>query len=212
MNTSQYELDAILHTHGTQELERAKQSTLADPQTLQHVLEGLTHQDDTYRYNCFQTMLALTEEQPAKLFLEWGRFANLLNSDNVYHCNIGLCLLANLTAADASGKFAAIFDRYFSFLEGDSLIPARYAARNAGKIARNEPRLESRITAKLPGIEDSHQNQKELIKSDVIRAFDDYFEQSGEQEKMLAFVIAQTGSPSPKAQKAAKAFLKKWKR
>jgi len=212
VNTSQYELDAILHPHGTQELERAKQSSLADPQTLQHLLEGLTSQDDTYRYNCFQTMLVLTEEQPAKLFPEWGRFANLLDSDNVYHCNIGLCLLANLTATDASGKFATIFDRYFSFLEGDSLISARYAAQNAGKIARNEPKLQNRITEKLLGIEDSHQKQKELLKADVIQAFDNYFEQSDEQRKMLAFVGAQIDSSSPKTQKAAKAFLKKWTR
>ncbi|HTX80428.1 MAG TPA: hypothetical protein VMC62_12195 [Longilinea sp.] len=204
------QIDSILHTRGSKGLDQVRQAALADQPILQQVLEGLTSQDDYYRYNCFQVMLALTEEQPAGLFSEWGRFANMLESDNVYHCNIGLCLLANLTAADASGQFEAILERFFSFLDGDSLIPARYAAQSAGKIARNEPKLQHRITAKLLGIEASHQKQKELLKSDVIQAFDEYFEQSDEQGKMLAFVTAQIDSSSPKTKKTAKAFLKKW--
>jgi len=210
MNSSRDILDTILRTRGTKELEQVKQAALTDPQAAQHVLEGLTSQDDYCRFNCFQVMLMLTEEQPIRFFAEWSRFAGMLESDNVYHCNIGLGLLANLTAADANGRFAAVFERYFSFLDGDSLIPARYATQSAGKIARNEPKLQHRITARLLGIEDSHQKQKELLKSDAIRAFDEYFEQSDEQEKMLAFVAAQAGSHSPKTQKAAKAFLKKW--
>jgi hypothetical protein len=125
---------------------------------------------------------------------------------------IGLCLLANLTAADIHGQFEAILERYFSFLDGDSLIPARYAAQSAGKIARHEPQLQHHITAKLLGIENSHQKQKELLKADAIQAFAEYFEQSDEQGKMLAFVGAQIDSSSPKTQKAAKAFLKKWTR
>jgi hypothetical protein len=211
MNTSE-QIDSILHTRGAKVLDQVQQAALTDSQILQHVLEGLTSQDDTYRYNCFQVMLALTKEQSAKLFSEWDRFVDMLESDNVYHCNIGLCLLANLTAADIHGQFAAILERYFSFLDGDSLIPARYAAQNAGKIARNEPKLQHRITAKLLGIENSHQKQKELLKADAIQAFDEYFAQSDEQEKILAFVAAQTDSPSPKTQKAAKTFLKKWTR
>lgn len=211
MNTLE-QIDSILHTRGTKDLNQVQQAVLADPQVMQQVLEGLTSQDDFYRYNCFQVMLALTDEQSAKLFSEWNRFANLLESDNVYHCNIGLCLLANLTAADTNGQFAALLERYFSFLDGDSLIPARYAAQSAGKIARNEPRLQTRITAKLLGVENCHQKQKDLLKADVIQAFDEYFAQSDDQDKMLVFVAAQTGSPSPKTQKTAKAFLKKWKR
>jgi len=203
-------IDSILHTRSTRDLGQAQQATLADAPILQQVLKGLTSQDDSYRYNCFQVMLSLTAEQPARLFSEWDRFAGMLESNNAYHCNIGLCLLANLTAADTHGKFESILEKYFSFLNGDSLIPVRYAAQNAGKIACHEPHLQHRITEALLGIESSRQKQKELINTDVIQAFDEYFEQSDEQDKMLALVTAQIGSPSPKTQKAAKTFLKKW--
>lgn len=112
---------------------------------------------------------------------------------------------------DTKKKFEKLFDKYFAFLESQVMTLARFVAQSAGKIARNKPALQSKITGKLLAVEQSHQKQKELIKTDVISSFDLYFDESEKKEEILAFVAKQTKSSSPKTKKAATAFLKKYK-
>ena len=135
----------------------------------------------------------------------------MLSSENSYHQNIAVCLLANLTACDQPRKFEKLFDQYFSLLEAGGMILARYVAQSAGIIARYKPHLQAKITQRLLSIERSHQPQKELIKTDVINSFDQYFKEARDKEEILAFVNRQIKSSSPKTQKAAKVFLKKHK-
>jgi hypothetical protein len=46
----------------------------------------------------------------------------------------------------------------------------------------------------------------------VIEAFDEYFEQARDKNKILEFVNRQLESKSPKTSRKAKYFLKKWGR
>jgi hypothetical protein len=201
----------ILRTRNTKEIDKVSRAAFDHEEILAELLDGLTSTDDYYRYNCFRTMLKVTEEKPGMVYPSWDRLEKMLVSENSFHQNIAVCLLANLTAVDTKKKFEKLFDKYFAFLESQGMTLARYVAQGAGKIARNKPALQSKITGKLLPVEQSHQKQKELIKTDVISSFDLYFDESEKKEEILAFVAKQTKSSSPKTKKAATAFLKKYK-
>ena len=61
-------------------------------------------------------------------------------------------------------------------------------------------------------IDETHHppGRRELIKTGIIEAFDESFEDSGIRPVLMDCVMAQTDSESRKTAKAAKAFLEKW--
>ncbi|MBU0492287.1 MAG: hypothetical protein KKA73_05635 [Chloroflexi bacterium] len=191
------------------DLDQAVQLALADAGFRTEMLAGLTAQDDVYRYNCVKVLLQVSEQRPEILYPEWDRFVAMLGSDNSYHRSIALRLIANLTVVDAAGRFEGLFDHYFDLLDDEKIITARYLAQHAGRIARAKPHLQAAITERLLAVDSTRheQGRKDLLKADVIAAFDEFFAASGEQARILAFVEAQLACSSPKTRKAAKSFL-----
>lgn len=193
------------------DLGEAVQLALADDGFRAEMLDGLTSRDDVYRYNCFKVLLQVSEGQPSVLYPEWDRFVGMLDSDNSYHRSIALRLIANLTSVDEENRFEGIFDRYFDLLDDEKVITARYLAQHAGRIARAKPHLQAAITERLLAVDSTHHEpgRRDLLKADVIASLGEFFDASGEQERILAFVEAQLACSSPKTRKAAKRFLSK---
>jgi hypothetical protein len=194
-------------------LAEAAQLAMADREAFDGILAGLVAQDDVYRYNCFQTLYRLGEEQPQALYPAWDYFVRLLDSDNSYHRSIGAQLLAVTVPADsqAENRLEGIFDRYFDLLDDDKIVPARQFAQHVGRIARARPELQSRITARLLAVDGTHHtdSRKDLLKGDVIAALGEFFDESADQERILVFVEQQLACSSPRTRKAAQAFLKR---
>ena len=90
------------------------------------------------------------------------------------------------------------------------MIVAGHLAANSGKIAKAKPELQVKITNKLLNIDKTNQKHKDLVKAGAIEAFDKYFEEAKNKNKILEFVKDQLNSKSPKTRKTAKEFLKKW--
>jgi hypothetical protein len=193
-------------------LEKAMQLALTDGKALKVLLDGVVSKDDAYRYNCFKVLFQISENQPLVLYPEWGYFVELLRSSNAYHRSTALQLVANLTGVDEENRFEDIFDQYFDLLNDEKVMTTRYLARSAGRIARAKPHLQARITEGLLGIDGTHHapGRKDLIKADIIQSFEEFFEDAGDKERILAFVEKQLGCSSPKTRKAAKAFLNKY--
>jgi len=179
-------------------------------QKISEALEGILSKKDEIRSKSFKILLHVSEEQPKVLYPKWDYLADLLDSDNHYQRNISINLLANLAKIDTKNKFEKVFDKYFSNINGDRTMVAGQAALNSGKIAKAKPNLQTQITKRLLNIEKTHQGKQiELIKSYVIEAFNEYFEESLDKKKIVNFVKAQLMSKSPKTKKAAKEFLKR---
>jgi hypothetical protein len=193
------------------DLEEATQLAMTDGEALQEMLKGIVSKQDVYRYNCFKVLLQISEKEPAILYPEWDYFVGLLDSSNSYHRSISLRIIANLTRVDTEKTFDDIFDPYFDLLDDEKVITARYLAGSAAAIARHKPYLQSRITKRLLGIDNTHheEGRKDLIKGDIIQTLETLFEDSAANEEILAFVEAQRESSSPRTRKIAKAFLKK---
>jgi hypothetical protein len=151
----------------------------------------------------------ISEAQPQILYPEWDYFVGLLDSKNAFHRAVAVRLLANLTSADEERRFEELIDRYFDLLDDDKVMVARYLAQQAGKIVAAKPHLQPQITQELLGVDNTHHNQsrKDLLKGDVIQAFDEFLAETDDRESILTFVQAQLECSSPKTRKAAKAFL-----
>jgi hypothetical protein len=181
-----------------------------EAEKLSKALKGILSKKDEIRSNSFKVLMHLSEEQPKVLYPKWDYLANLLDSDNHYQRYISINILANLAAVDTKNKFDKIFDKYFSNIDGDRTMVAGQAALNSGKIAKTKPNLQTKITNRLLNIEKTHKGKQiELIKAYTIEAFNEYFEESSDKNKILDFVKTQLESESPKTRKLAKEFLKK---
>ena len=181
-----------------------------EAEKLSKALKGILSKKDEIRSNSFKVLMHLSEEQPKVLYPKWDYLANLLDSNNHYQRYISINILANLAAVDTKNKFDKIFNKYFSKIDGDRTMVAGQAALNSGKIAKTKPNLQTKITNRLLNIEKTHKGKQiELIKAYTIEAFNEYFEESSDKNKILDFVKTQLESESPKTRKLAKEFLKK---
>jgi hypothetical protein len=157
----------------------------------------------------FKQLSKLAETNPEALYPKWDQIAALMDHENQYTKYIGLHLIAELTKADKKNKFDKIFNKYFNILYGERLIVAMVVAGAAGKIARNKPKLEPRITAKLLQVDKSKAKHKDTIKIKVIESFMEYFSDAKDKKAILKFVRGYPKWQSPKARKLAKQFLEK---
>jgi hypothetical protein len=183
-----------------------------EKQQLDELLQGILSKEDKTRYTSFKALMFIAEEQPELLYPHWDHYATLIDKENTHSKYVGIYLLAALTVADKDGKFEEMFDRYYALLNDESIIPSAHVASNSGKIVKAKLELEPKITDKLLNIDKTHHSpgHRELIKSYAIEAFDEYFEQARDKNKILEFVNRQLESKSPKTRRKAKGFLKKW--
>ena len=193
---------------------RLAKKAVNDKRLLAELFQGPLSKNDETRYTSFKALMFMCEEHPELLYPEWDRFVQLLYSDNAYQRYIAVYLIASLTTVDTDNRFEKLFDKYYSLLDDKSVIPAAHLAGSSGKIAKAKPKLQSKITDKLLSIDETHHNpsRRELIKSYIIEAFGDYFDEAEDKKRILEFVKRQLKSESPKTRKKAKEFLARWLR
>lgn len=183
-----------------------------DEKQLRQLLQGVLSKQDKIRYASFKALMYMVDERPELLYPHWDHFAHLIDSENTHSKYIASYLITSLTVIDRDNRFEETFDKYYDMLNDKSIIPAAHAVTNSGKIAKAKPELEPKITDKLLGVDTTHHKpyHRELIKSHVIEALGEYFEQAREKQRILEFVRKQLDSKSPTTRKKAKEFLMKW--
>mgnify|MGYP000884121435 CR=1 FL=1 len=157
-----------------------------------------------------RTLMGLSERYPQIIEDYWERFAALLSTHNASSKMPALYVLANLAIAGETERFKAVLPDYVRLLDDESVGVCSHAALNLGKIAKAQESLREVITENLLAIRQINHNPErvDLISAYVIKAFDQYFEVSNQQDRIIAFVFTLLESLSPSTQKAAKAFLK----
>jgi len=173
------------------------------------VIDGLTFPVDTYRYNCNRVIVKVAETAPQDVYPYWDHLGELLESSNTYHRCSAINVLPHLIPADRESKFDGIFEKLFSRLDDESVIPPCYVARNCPIIVSHRPALCRRVVDELLAIDTTHHKpgRKDLIKADIILALDQLYDRVENQSEVLRFVEAQLNCSSPKTRKAAKVFL-----
>jgi hypothetical protein len=194
------------------DIEAIAAKVIEDSVLLSELLEGLKSKEEIFRYNCHKVLMKVTDVHPEIIYPSWDFFMEHLKSNNSYHKMSATHLIANLVKVDDGNRFVEIFDLFYGLLDDRSMVVAYYVAQNSAKIIKAKPELENRIIARLLAIDETHHptGRKELIKTGIIEAFDELFEDSGVRPEIMDFVRAQIDSESHKTAKAAKAFLEKW--
>lgn len=191
------------------DIESMIEKALKNEGLLREAIDGLKVKQETYRYNCYKVLYSVSQDHPDILYPYWDTFAESLTSQNSYHKMAAVHLIANLTRVDTENRFDKIFDTYYGLLDDWSMVVAYYTAAASGRIVKAKPHMAKSITDKLLNIDNtSHETgRKELIKTGVIEAFGDFFAESDDKDKIVAFVEKQLNSESPKTRKTARAFL-----
>jgi len=194
------------------DIEGIAAKAIGDSSLLAELLEGLKSKEETFRYNCHKVLMKVTDTHADLLYPSWGFFVKHLSSVNSYHKMSATHLIANLVKIDTEDKFGEIFDLFYDLLDDRSMVVAYYVAQNSAKIIRAKPGLENRIIERLLAIDETHHapGRKELIKTGIIEAFDELFEDSGIRPELMDFVRGQLGSESRKTAKTARTFVEKW--
>ena len=194
------------------DIEMVAAAALGDKQFLSELIQNLKTKEEIIRFNSSKALNLISEKKPEVLYPEWDYFFDLLAGDNTYWKCSAIPLIANLTRVDKKKKFELFFEKYFDLMDDRSFIPAAYVARSAATIVKAKPKLQAKITKKLLGIDETHHDpqRRDLVKSDIIEAFDEYYEQVKNKKEIIAFVKQQLDSDSPKTRKTAAKFLKKW--
>jgi hypothetical protein len=184
-----------------------------DPDVLRGLLDSLRPEntDLKARERAFKALLPLAEAQPDALLPHWSALAALLKSEKAFSKYPAIHLIAALVPADRQRRFDRSFSSYFALLDDEAVSIAAHVARLAGVIAKARPDLEPRITRRLLSLDKSHfgADRRDLVKSYALEAFAAVFARSKQQKAMITFARSMLKSKSPRAAKAAKAFLKK---
>lgn len=173
-------------------------------------VQGIQSDNERTRYEHFKILLSVSEKNPELLYPHWDVFVELLRRDKISCKHVAIRLIPNLVRVDKENKFEEIFDEFFQLLSHESPVVSLHVAGKSGKIVLARPHLKRRVTELLLDVDEkSRCRHPGLLKSYAIEAFDDYFEESGDKNRIVQFVRDQLNSDSPKTRKTARRFLKK---
>jgi hypothetical protein len=156
-----------------------------------------------------------SEKYPEKLYPQFDTFVNLMNSKYRILTWNALAIIANLTRVDTEGKFDAIFDKYYNYLNDAYMVTVANVVGNSPKIAMAKPHLVQRITAQLLSIENIKLTPhltaecKKVIAQHTIKSLDLFFNEIEAKEQVLSFVKKHTNSTRTTLREEALDFLKK---
>ncbi|MFZ5912117.1 MAG: hypothetical protein ACOYYU_19090 [Chloroflexota bacterium] len=177
------------------------------------LVNGCFAQNETYRYNCVRVFFRALEKQPGLFYPYWERFAGRLDHPNGFFRSSSTQAIAFLAAVDKERRLDAILEAYLRMLDDEKIMVARYFAQTIHLVAEARPDLREQVIACLLDVDATHhtEDRKDLLKADLINAFDLLFEGMTEQDQgeALSLAGAQLASSSPTTRKAAKAFLEK---
>ncbi len=167
--------------------------------------------NEAARQRAFRRLVLMARGTPSAVLPHWGTLVEYLRSAKPSSKYPAVHLIAALVAADHQRRFERIFPTYFALLDDEALSVAAHVARLAGEIAQARPALQTRITQRLLALDKTHfdAGRRDLIKSYALEAFDKYYEPSPNKAAMHTMAAAMVASTSPRARKAAKAWLKK---
>lgn len=177
------------------------------------VKQLLTNPKIMVYYHCYYIVSKASELKPVLFYEYWAEFAALLNHENSYHRDIGLTILANLSAVDDNNLLNKIFPDYVRHLNDKKFMTAQCCLKNFAKILKHKNKLREEIIELLLDIEkrtDYPEKQLELLKYGVLELFEQVYFEVQDTKRIDSFIKTAVNSISPKTKKKAKQLKKKF--
>jgi len=180
------------------------------------VVAGVLSAKASVRYSCASLLVNLSAKHPERLYQNFGFFVSLLDSKHRILVWNGMAAIANLCVADVDGKFDAIFDKYYGFLDDEYMVTVANVVGNSARIVRAKPYLVSRIAEELLGVDkisiSPHLTEecKRVITEKTVEAFGEFFDLLSNADKaaVLVFVKKHADSSRVSLRKEVQRFLK----
>ncbi len=180
------------------------------------LVEGSFDKNETIRYNCVRILFRALSREPQLFYRYWDRFAAMITSPNGFHRSAAAQAIAYLSSVDVDCRLDAVLKPYLGLMDDSKVMVSHYFIETLGLIYRARPDLQAKIVSTLFSIERTKHplERKELLKADVLAAFDQLYETLPvkDQKKAVSFAKASLESKSGKTRKAAKAFVAKYSR
>jgi predicted solute-binding protein len=187
-----------------------------NPNLIPEIISGISSAKPAIRYGCGKILMDVSTEHPDRLYPYLEFFRDMLDSKYRILTWNAICIIANLTKVDTENKFDVMFDKYYRLLNNEYMVTVANVVGNSGKIAVAKPQLSEQIVEKLLTVEEISTTPhlsaecKRVITEHAIKAFDEFFPQIQQKEKVTAFVKKHLKSSRKSLRTAADDFLKKW--
>lgn len=196
----------------TAALPAAARRALDDPQALRSLLDALEPENkkQAERERAFKALLALAERRPDVLLPRWDVLTRLLQRGGAFTKYPAIYLIAALLPADRERRFDRSLAAFFRLLDDEAVSVAAHTARLAARVVTARPDLEPRVTRRLLALDRTHfdPGRRDLVKSYALEAMGTYRISGRSRRTILQFAEGMLASSSPRAVRAAGAFLK----
>jgi len=190
------------------------EKVMRNPKLIQELLNGVSSASARVKFGSAKVLRIISEINPQMLYSRMDFFVNLLDSDNNILKWNALDIIANLTTADSGNKFdSLLFRKYCGFLHEGNLITAAHVVENLGKIAQVKPQFQDEITKQFLLVGDVSlptEECKNILVGKTINAFNSYYSQIANKEKVIAFVKRHLNNSRNATKVKAERFLKEW--
>lgn len=133
----------------------------------------------------------------------------MLNHKNSCHRDFVLTIIANLTAVDESNRFEIIEGDYFACINDEKFSTGQCCVRNCKKVYKFKPEQRDNIILlllKVDNLCEYPEKQLGLLKIDILKLFEKFYEGIREKDRIDEFVRAQVDSLSPRTRQKSKDF------
>ena len=189
---------------------------IENPDAVQEIIEVIRTEKGSTKFRCEKVLRLVSERNPKIIYPHFDLFAEWLDSDNTFLKCGAVLTIANLTSADNQGKFEKIFDKYYSLVQGPSLIHAANAIRGSIQIALSKPKLIDKIIKEILKVEKADYENKSVLSPEcknvacgqAVMAFDRLYDKINDKAPVVRFVKRQLHSTRKSVAKSAEKFLR----
>ena len=194
------------------------QDAINDRGNIALLIDTIKTEKGSIKFGCEKTLRIVSEKHPELIYPYFDFFVELLDSENSFLKWGTILTIANLTAVDVNGKFAATFEKYYSFIKGPQIAAAGNVMGSSVRIAENLPELTDRIVAAILKVDEATYIYKGEVSSEcknvayqaAINAFYMLYDRALSKNEIMDFVTRQLENPRAKASAAARKFIKKY--
>lgn len=194
----------------------AAERLVANPGEITELVEALQTEKGSPKYRYEKALRLVGERRSELIYPYWDVFGALLAHEDNFLKWGAIVTIANLTTADAEGRFDAIFERYYAPIAGPTMITAANIVGSSPKIAQAKPHLAQRITQEIFKVEGANYEYhgspspecRNIAIGHAIDAFDQFFDLIDDKAAVLAFARRQLNNARKQVAKKAERFLR----
>jgi hypothetical protein len=183
------------------------------PSLLLEIMEGFLSDAANVRFKSAKILALISKERPELLYPHFAFFVEHLSNKNTILKWNAMDVISNLTPVDSEKRFDELFKKFYAMFYEGSLVTAAHVVDGSAIIANAKPYLEEKITKEILNIGKIPLPSEEclnILKGHAIKAFDQYFDQCKNKDKVIDFTRKELKNTRNATRKKAEKFLKKW--